>query len=164
MITLQIITDPSNWDNSRLQVVGKVDALTGRTISPSATLIMAKDLPEPHLTIWHATVEALRSEGKGEWDIVQVDVFAPAPFSPVEEEGEEAQPPSPESEETDQFRDLTKMMPDSSESGTLSPEALEVLKATLYRQFSDGTCDSVIQIWDDPALIDLFNYLTTNPN
>ena len=152
MTILQIITDPDNWDNSRLQVVGKVDALTGRTLNPTSTLITAKDLPEPHLTTWHDTVESLRSEGQGDWDIVQVDVqeitLQPDIAPETEEvtgEGEAA---------TDPFPDLTQMV----------AEEKPALCATLHRQYTDGTCDSFDALWEEQDLLDLFYYLTQTPN
>ena len=135
MTLLQIITDPDNWDNSRLQVVGKTDPITGRTLNPTATLIIARDLPEPHLTTWRDTVESLRSEGQGDWDIVQVDVQEIAQL--VEQE-----------------------LNDKGEYDY--PEYDYSLYATLHRQYTDGTCDSFDAIWEKQDLLDLFRYLTTN--
>ena len=161
MTLLQIITDPTDWDNSRLQVVGKIDPITGRTLNPSATLIIAKDLPEPHLATWHDTVESLRSEGQGDWDIVQVDVqeitLQPAPETPEANGGTKegrGQETTEGQTETDHFPEVTKMI----------PEPKPALEAKLHRQYTDGTCDSFYALWDSPDLLDLFYYLTQSPS
>lgn len=73
MTTLQIITNPADWDKSILQSVGRIDSATGRAINPTATQLVAKDLPEPQYSVWRGVVDKLRAAGGGNWNCVNVD-------------------------------------------------------------------------------------------
>lgn len=63
MKKLQIAVKVDDWDGSVLYAVGR--QLNGRQLVPVG--IVARDLPEPWLTVWHGLVKQLRGVAPGEW-------------------------------------------------------------------------------------------------
>lgn len=63
MKKIQIAVKMDDWDGSVLYALGR--RLNGRQLVPVG--IVARDLPEPWLTVWHGLVEQLRGVAPGEW-------------------------------------------------------------------------------------------------
>ena len=63
MRRLQIAVRATDWDASVLYAVGA--ELNGRMVVPRG--VVAGELPEPWLTVWHGLVEQLRGVAPGEW-------------------------------------------------------------------------------------------------
>lgn len=63
MKQIQIACAPENWDASKITVTGL--QRNGRKALP--VTIIAKDLPEPWLTVWHGLVDTLKGVAPGEW-------------------------------------------------------------------------------------------------
>ena len=61
--TLQIACVPADWDASSITTVGL--RRNGRQALP--VTIIARELPEPWLTVWHGLVDTLRGVAPGEW-------------------------------------------------------------------------------------------------
>lgn len=63
MKRLQISVRAEEWDESIIFAVGA--NRNGRTLVPSG--VVARELPEPWLTVWHGLVDELRGVAPGEW-------------------------------------------------------------------------------------------------
>lgn len=63
MKKIQIAVKMDDWDGSVLYALGR--QRNGRQLVPVG--IVARDLPEPWLTVWHGLVVQLRGVAPGEW-------------------------------------------------------------------------------------------------
>lgn len=63
MRQLQIAVAVGDWDGSVIYALGR--EVNGRKLVPSG--LVARELPEPWLTVWHGLVDALRGVAPGEW-------------------------------------------------------------------------------------------------
>lgn len=63
MRQLQIAVKVGDWDGSVLYALGR--EVNGRTMVPCG--LVARELPEPRLSVWHGLVDALRGVAPGEW-------------------------------------------------------------------------------------------------
>lgn len=88
MKKLQIAVKVDDWDGSVLYAVGR--QLNGRQLVPVG--IVARDLPEPRLTVWHGLVEQLRGVAPGEWAATYIAAeLTTLPLPADAPEGTEAQ-------------------------------------------------------------------------
>ena len=88
MKKLQIAVKVDDWDGSVLYAVGR--QLNGRQLVPVG--IVARDLPEPWLTVWHGLVEQLRGVAPGEWAATYIEAeLTTLPLPEDAPEGTEAQ-------------------------------------------------------------------------
>ena len=69
MKKLQIAVKVDDWDGSVLYALGR--QLNGRQLVPVGGV--ARDLPEPWLTVWHGLVEQLRGVAPGEWAATYIE-------------------------------------------------------------------------------------------
>ena len=63
MKAIQIACNPADWDASTITTVGR--ERQGRRALPES--MVARDLPEPWLAVWHGLVDTLRGVAPGEW-------------------------------------------------------------------------------------------------
>lgn len=63
MKLIQIACNPADWDDSTITTVGR--ERQGRRALPES--LVARDLPEPWLAVWHGLVDTLRGVAPGEW-------------------------------------------------------------------------------------------------
>jgi hypothetical protein len=63
MRQLQIAVKVGDWDGSVIYALGR--EVNGRKLVPCG--LVARELPEPWLTVWHGLVDALRGVAPGEW-------------------------------------------------------------------------------------------------
>ena len=63
MKQIQIAVKVGDWDGSVLYALGR--EVNGRKMVPCG--LVARELPEPWLSVWHGLVDALRGVAPGEW-------------------------------------------------------------------------------------------------
>lgn len=81
MKAIQIACNPADWDASTITTVGR--ERQGRRALPES--MVARDLPEPWLTVWHGLVDTLRGVAPGEWAATYIEaqlVDVPADSAP----------------------------------------------------------------------------------
>lgn len=81
MKSIQIACNPADWDASTITTVGR--ERQGRRALPES--MVARDLPEPWLTVWHGLVDTLRGVAPGEWAATFIEaqlVDVPADSTP----------------------------------------------------------------------------------
>lgn len=136
MKTIQIACVPENWDNSTITAVGT--ARNGRAALPKSTV--AKDLPEPWLSVWHAIVQELQKLDPNGWaaTFILVDKQVRTEY-PEPNEGEAEQEPGPE------------------------PTVVEYIHLTINRRWDDNTTAEPVALGiEDENAVALFGHLTAD--
>lgn len=130
MKTIQIACVPGNWDDSTITAVGMTR--NGRPALPKSTV--AKDLPEPWLTIWHAIVQQLQQLDPNGWASTFILV--------------------------DKQTRTDEQEPNGGETET-EPTVVEYIHLTIHRRWDDNTTAEpvTLDIVDQNALA-LFDWLT----
>lgn len=135
MKIIQIQANPQDWDLSILRALGV--ERNGRKLSPVITAMIAKNLPEPQISVWHAAVEQFRTLGNGEWDAATVKVYKEtAPYHV----------PRPAWMEQDEAPSDTPQEP--------------TLNCDITANYPDGTIDSMTLTLTAPEMIAFFDYFT----
>lgn len=131
MKEVQIACVPGNWDNSTITAVGMTR--NGRAALPKSTV--AKDLPEPWLTVWHAIVQELQKLDPNGWAATFIHVGKVVRYEyPEPNEGEETMP---------------------------EPTEVEYIHMTINRRWDDNTtAEPVLLDIEDENAVALFDHLT----
>lgn len=132
MKKIQIACTPDNWDNSTITALGMTR--NGRAALPKSTV--AKDLPEPWLTVWHEIVRELQKLDPNGWaaTFILVDKQVRTEYQELNESTTE---PGPE------------------------PTVVEYIHLTINRRWDDNTtAEPVLLDIEDENAVALFDWLT----
>lgn len=130
MKTIQIACTPENWDNSTITAVGMTR--NGRAALPKSTV--AKDLPEPWLTIWHAIVSELEKLDPNGWAATFILVDKQVRTEYPEPNEDEAEP---------------------------EPTVVEYIHLTINRRWDDNTTAEPVALdIEDENAVALFDWMT----
>lgn len=129
MKTIQIACVPANWDNSTITAVGMTR--NGRAALPKSTV--AKDLPEPWLTVWHTIVKELQKLDPNGWAASFIMVGKQARYEYPEPNGSEVEP---------------------------EPTVVEYIHLTINRRWDDNTTAEPVALdIEDENVVALFDWL-----
>lgn len=130
MKTIQIACTPENWDKSTITATGMTR--NGRAALPKSTV--AKDLPEPWLTIWHAIVSELEKLDPNGWAATFILVDKQVRTEYPEPNEDEAEP---------------------------EPTVVEYIHLTINRRWDDNTTAEPVALdIEDENAVALFDWLT----
>ena len=153
MKTIQIACVPANWDESTITAVGVTR--NGRAALPKSTV--AKDLPEPWLTVWHGIVQELQKLDPNGWaaSFILVDKQVRHEYPEPNEGG----PSTPDPASGSGYAEAAPLR----NSGEPEPTVVEFIHLTINRRWDDATTAEPVELdIDDEHAVGLFDWLTAD--